>query len=287
MPDWWELMYSLDTSIDDAEVDSDHDGYDNIDEYNAGTAPDDASDYPDFIFDDDDDSNLPDPLKESPTDDSIDVEIEFIEYTLDRGGDYFELEQKTDGTTSGDVHHCSITYLEYYDDGSFKVEGWMDGPEIQDRTSFLGITIEFHFKGTGSGGKDDWSEWALYSYTRAPNSMYEEFLEEGSSGSSGDDGRTLTEAYVIVRAYSDAEESSWDQDSVELTDLYEQYLEGEEFSGRIGLGGEDDDDDSSSSLVLPVIAGCLGLAILAFIILILIFVFLRKMKKDTENTFQV
>lgn len=281
LPDEWEIQYGLDTSIDDSDVDSDGDGFTNEQEYLAGTAPDDINSYPDFVVDDDDDddddNDLPDPLKETPTDDSIGVEIEKIEYSLDTG-DNFELEQKTEGSTDGDVHHCSITYVTYYDDGSYETDEWTDGPDIQDRESLFGITFEYYFKGTGSGGKDDWSEWALYSYAKGPSSFYDDFIDEDESG--GGDGKKMTEVYVVVRAYSDSSETKWNQDSQELTELYENVQEGEEFSGTISL--TDDEDEESTSSVLFLILGCLGLTLIVLVVIIIIVVILLK-KKATKN----
>lgn len=39
MPDWWEKFYGLDWQLDDADLDSDGDGWSNLDEYYRGTNP--------------------------------------------------------------------------------------------------------------------------------------------------------------------------------------------------------------------------------------------------------
>jgi hypothetical protein len=246
MPDAWETQHGLDTSIDDSQGDKDGDGYTNEQEFMAGTAPDDMNDNPGTSTDDDDDDEeIPDPIKEIPTDTSISVSIDEIEYSLDKGESNFELEQKTKGTTSGEVHHCSITYVEYYDDGTYETDEWQVGPDIQERFSLFGMTIEYYFKGTGSGGKNDWSQWELYAYAKAPNSEYDEYIGEDEGAGDGDE-RTLTEAYVVVRAYSDASETKWNQESKELTDLYEKVIEGEDFSGTLSLVSDDNGDDKKT-----------------------------------------
>lgn len=42
MPDWWEDQHGLDKNVNDAALDSDGDGASNLNEYHAGTKPDDA-----------------------------------------------------------------------------------------------------------------------------------------------------------------------------------------------------------------------------------------------------
>ena len=39
MPDWWEELYGLNPLVNDANLDPDHDGYTNLQEYTAGTDP--------------------------------------------------------------------------------------------------------------------------------------------------------------------------------------------------------------------------------------------------------
>jgi Zn-dependent metalloprotease len=46
MPDWWETKYGLDKNVNDAGLDKDGDGYTNLEEYKAGTLPNDPNSHP-------------------------------------------------------------------------------------------------------------------------------------------------------------------------------------------------------------------------------------------------
>ncbi|MFO8052128.1 MAG: hypothetical protein R6V01_10605, partial [Thermoplasmatota archaeon] len=82
--------------------------------WGTGSADDDTSDDDvvddDWIDDDwydDDDDDFVDPADETPTDDSISVEIKDVYFKYDVDDEDMEIEARISGTTEGEVHHCS------------------------------------------------------------------------------------------------------------------------------------------------------------------------------------
>ncbi len=259
MPDSWEQLHGLDTSINDADEDHDGDGYTNFEEYVWGTAPDDINSYPDMGFDDDDDdddtNDNPDPTAETPTDDSITVTINNVDYSVDAGDDTFEMEHTIDGTTTGTVHHCSMTMVTYYDDGTYEADDWQVGPDEEPRSTMLGITTEMYFKGTGPGGNTDWSEWAWYMYAKAPMSWYDKLVgPSDEDNTTDDDGPEISKIFVVVRAYSDASEANWNQDSKDITEEIMDFWGGDQTGGG---------DNDSPGLGIPLLIG--SIAVIALI----------------------
>jgi hypothetical protein len=57
MPDHWEITHGLNTALDDTSEDPDNDDYTNLDEFQAGTNPNDADSDDDGISDGDEDAN--------------------------------------------------------------------------------------------------------------------------------------------------------------------------------------------------------------------------------------
>ncbi len=221
-------------------------------DFGEGTSTDDDDDDND---NDDDTNDNPDPKAETPTDDSITVTINNVEYNLDMGDDTFEMEQKVDGTTNGTVHHCSMTLVTYYDDGTYEADDWQVGPDIQERKTILGITSEMYFKGNGPGGNNDWSEWAWYMYTKAAMSWYDDFMDDDENdNTTDDDGPEITKIYIVVRAYSDASETNWNQDSKDITEEIMDFWGGDQ-SGK--------EDKKSPGLGIPLLIG--SIAVIALI----------------------
>lgn len=262
MLDSWEETYGLDTTRDDSLEDLDGDGYDNFEEYIWDTAPNDINDYPDYSGGDDDDDwddeMIPDPLKETATDTSIGVTIDDVKMSLDKSDGSFEVEQKGSGTTEGGVDHCSMTIVTYYDDGTYDADEWTVGPEIEERTSFMGMTFEMYFKGAGPDGDDDWSKWEMFTYVKAPESMLEDLIDSGldddDDGNESDEPK-VTGAHLVIRAYSDDGEENWNQESADIKEMYEKFLEGEEFNGALsGLDGGEDSPAPGMIIVLGTLS---------------------------------
>ncbi len=186
--------------------------------------PDDDTDDDDWDDDDWDEDMIPDPLKETPTDTSISVDIENADISIDIGDEMFEVEQTIDGTTTGTVDHCSMTIVTYYKDGTYDADDWNIGPEDNPKESFMGITFENHFYGTGSEGQDDWLKWELYNYAKAPSEMLDDVLEESEELESGN----ITSIHIVIRAYSDESETMWNQDSSDVTDDFMKAIQGDD-----------------------------------------------------------
>ena len=186
---------------------------------------DDDDDWDDDDWDDDwDDDSIPDPLKETATDTSISVDIEDADISIDIGDEMFEVEQTIDGTTTGTVDHCAMTMVTYYKDGTYDADDWSIGPEDNPQESFMGITFENHFYGTGPDGQDDWSEWELYNYAKAPSDMLDDLLEDNEDLESGN----ITSIHIVIRSYSDEYETMWNQDSLDVTDDFMKAIQGED-----------------------------------------------------------
>ena len=209
------------------------DAPDDADETDDDTDTDTDTDTDDDYWDDDWESswddNIPDPLNETPTDDSIQVGIDDVSFKYDRNDDFIEMEQKASGTTTGEVDHCSYTFITYYKDGTYEADSWTEGPEENPRQSFMGMTFEDRFKGKGSGGDDDWSTWEFYMYVKAPSSMSEDMEVEDLEDLMGEEGN-ISRIVFVVRAFGDSDETLWNQDSYDITDDL-----------RAVSGSEDDD----------------------------------------------
>jgi hypothetical protein len=213
---------SDDDDIDDDATDDDID--DDIDD-----------DLDDDIDDDDDGSSIPDPKTETPTDNSVSVEITDVSFEYDVTEEHMTIEIKMSGTTSGNVDHCSNIMVTYDENGNpegLDENEWEEGPDGIDRMTFMGYTMEQHFWGTGAGGQSDWSTWEFYVYMDGPfdenmSMVDEEELEEGKS------------AVFYVRAFSDEAETMWNQDSKDVT---------EEIIGAVT--GDDDDSPMGAAVIL-------------------------------------
>jgi hypothetical protein len=196
MDDDWEKTNGLNPEKDDADEDPDGDGYTNIEEYDDDTDPQDSLDYPGA-------GDL-DPSKDTPTDTSIDVKITTASFDIKEEGDYGIIDVKVQGTTNG-VDHCELAMVTTFKDGKTESSGdWMeefnnDGQKIDDLE-----WEEFHFESTSSNWKT-W-EFRIYWKTKIPddvNGTEDLDMEEFN----------ISKIEVWVRAYKDAEEKEWNQES--------------------------------------------------------------------------
>jgi hypothetical protein len=199
---------------DDDDTDDDDDEYNDDEMY----APDDEYE------------NSNDPATETPTDSSISVDIKTFDFDWSKDGDVEEWSETMTGDTSGPVFTCAFTKVFYLKDGSTSGEDkvqieWTTGPFNMPEMTVNEITMAMHFKGTGSGGADDWSEWEEYYYGK------------GEREDSGDMGSCVNidevdKVVIYVRAFSDEELNDWNQDSMDITSYY--------------MGSTTDDDDDTT-----------------------------------------
>ena len=176
---------------------------------------------------DDDYETEGDPTEETPTDEAIEVSIDSYGMDLSDSGEYVEVEVEVDGTTSGTVVKCAWTTVTYMKDGTYEVESWEIGPEDMERVTYENFTFGSYFKGTGSGGEDDWSTWGYNIYAKMPKEEYEENNQEM-------DMENVTKMVWVVRAFSDDDMTMWNQDTKDVTDKFKAVMDGE---------STDDDDD--------------------------------------------
>ncbi|MBN1538687.1 MAG: hypothetical protein JW939_00970 [Candidatus Thermoplasmatota archaeon] len=195
----------------------------------------------DDTVDDDEEPQIPDPKTETPTDDSISVDIKTASFEYEVTEEHMTVEIKITGTTSGDVHHCSnvmITYDENGDPEDLEDAEWEVGPDVTERMTFLGYTIEQYFGGKGDGGEDDWSKWEFYVYMDGP-------FDENMTLFDTDDMEDKT-AVFYLRAYSDESETGWNQASRDMTDEIK----------------DDDEKDSPGLSLILVLASVAAAAII-------------------------
>lgn len=190
----------------------------------------------DTADDDDDGDQIPDPKTETPTDDSISVNINDFSFDYDVTEEHMTVEIKISGTTSGDVHHCANVMVTYDKDGNpedLEDAEWDAGPEVVDRMTFLGYTMEQYFRGSGDGGENDWSKWEFYVYMDGP-------FDESMLLFDTDDMEDKT-AVFYIRAYADESEIDWNQASKDVTD-------------EILDNGDDGKDDSPGFSLIILLA---------------------------------
>lgn len=191
-----------------AEDDLDFDSADDDDDWDDDDWDDDDDDW--WV---DDDEEFIDPATETPTDDSISVEIKDVSFDYDVSDEEMEIEIKISGTTEGDIHHCSNTMITYDGEGDPDEDSgdWSKGPDITERMTFMGYTMEMYFKGTGDGGDTDWSEWEFYMYMQGP---YDENMTEDFDPEQIEEDAKMVH---YVRAFADEDETKWNQDSRDVT----------------------------------------------------------------------
>lgn len=234
-------MSSFDTAADSIEFqstpsDDDDDDWpdDDDDDWPDDDDDDDWWDDDDDWWDDDDD--FVDPATETPTDDSISVEIKDVDLKYDIDDEDMEIEIKISGTTSGDVDHCSnamVTYDENGDMTDADASEWDEGPDSTDRITLFGYTMEMYFQGMGPEGEDDWSEWEFYVYMSGP---YNDTMIEDMNPEDLDENEKMI---FYVRAFSDEDETMWNQDSKDVTEKIMNAVD----------GGSDDDSPMGAGII--------------------------------------
>ena len=162
-----------------------------------------------------DDATIPDPKGEMPNTDNITVTIGNAEMSIGKGNDIYEVEQKVNGSTTGNVHHVAWTMVIYSMDGTYDADGWNNGPYDNGENSIpaLDVSFESHFYGTGSGGEGDWSSWDLLNYIKAPSDLIDQYFSQLNDF----EGEDMLSVELFVRAYSNVNGTLWSQDSVDLT----------------------------------------------------------------------
>jgi hypothetical protein len=218
MPDDWETMYGLDPNDpSDALDDKDGDGYMNIEEYGWGTDPTDPNSTPD-----DGSGNGGgnggggdggvNPSTETPTDTTIEVEITEAKFSVNEEGESYEVDVLIKGTTSG-ADHCLIMLINTYENGATDSEyDWeepfdmAENPTTKQFLEDMGYT-DFHFKDTSDG---NWKTWEYRIKGTIDASDYEDPDEDANASEP-------SKVNVYVRAFSDASESKWNQDSKEVS----------------------------------------------------------------------
>jgi hypothetical protein len=243
--------------------------------YSNGDDDDDPPPDDDDVTPDDDDDDIPirdyyapdkeydsdeDPKEETPTDPTLEVDIDSFDYWWEQSGGREEWEETMTGTGDGDVIYAAFSKVFYYKDGSHEDVEWLMGAYNLPRNTIQDATHESHFKGTGPGGKDDWTAWEMYFYGER------EMDPDDPAGlnSSCVDVDEVESVFIYVRVFSDEDLLVWNQDSIDVTD---DYLDpdiiaamGDDDDGG-GVSGDDDDDDDGGddspgfelALILPVI----------------------------------
>jgi hypothetical protein len=204
--------------------------------------PDDDDDIPggDYYAPDKEYDNDEDPKDETPTDSSLTIDIDSFDYWWEQSGDREEWEETMTGTGDTEVIYGAFAKVFYYKNGSHTDIEWLMGAYNLPRNTIQGATHESHFKGTGSGGKDDWTTWEMYFYGERemdPN-------DPAGLNSSCVDVDEVESAVIYVRVFSDEDLIVWNQDSIDVTDDYldpDIINAGDDDDG--GIPGDDDDDD--------------------------------------------
>jgi hypothetical protein len=170
-----------------------------------------------------------DPATETATDTSISVKITDTKYDIKVKDTTVEFDILVKGTTSG-VDHCKIAFIEYFKDGTYSDYEWIGKYDDSE-----GEDIDY-FKDTS----DEWKTWEYKVSGSIPKQYYQE-----------EDDENVTKRVVYIRAFADAAETNWNQDS-----------KTEKMSGN---GDGDGDDDGAGFLpgfeVIAVLAA-LGLAVI-------------------------
>jgi len=186
-----------DTSDDDTTTDDDVDD-DVDDDSDDDIAIDDDYEYKEYDY-----PETHDPAKDTATDSTIGVDIGDFTFDYKETGTNVEMTWKLTGKTSGKVDHCAITFVTYYDDGTHDNVTWTVG---DFEYNFGG---QFYFKGTGPDGKTDWSKWEYYMHYSGP--------KDNETSTDKNDTKKIKSIVFYVRAFSDAAQKKWGQDSKDVT----------------------------------------------------------------------
>jgi hypothetical protein len=177
-----------------------------------------------FKFNPDGGGEVPDDVdkigQEIATDTSIAVKITNAKWDVDIDGDIVNVNYFVSGTTSG-VDHCEFVSVSYYDDGSFDDDVEWTEEFNMDGFEFGGMKLElYHFEASS----DNWKTWE---YLMKGEMTLEEYND------TDDDGKEVSKLVVYIRAYNDADEKNWNQDSKAIS--------------ISSAGDSDDDDDDKGS----------------------------------------
>ncbi len=202
-----------------------------------------------FIFEESDEGDgsdgvaTPDPSTETPTDLSIEISIDYVKYDItELPNNKTNISAKINGTTNG-VDHCEICFVNYYSDGTHDEEVyWMEEFDAASE-SYMDDFDVYHFKATSK----NWKTWEYKMKGTVDSS--------DSESPDAEDNKTVTKSIIYVRAYKDAGETNWNQDS------YTFHMDSS------GGGGGGDSDSSTSAIpgfeMIAVLAA-LGAALLIF-----------------------
>ena len=186
-----------------------------------------------------------DPEKETPTDDSMTLSIDSVDFSVSLAGvNKVKLKFKVTGTTSttgnNTTHHIGSSFwTTYYDNGTIE-NGEVDeyppeGFEYSDDEMTYEVTSK----------KENWTEWEIYYETTMKFSIDEQ-------GNISVSLPKVDKVKVFVRAYRDAEGENWTQASKDITSKYKNAWTGI-------LGSEEDDDEDSAGFELVGVLGAIGL----------------------------
>ena len=223
-----DASYNIDMIVEDNSGDDDEEPtYDDDEMY----APDDTYE------------NTADPGTETPTDTSISVDIAEDDYDFYYGHDdtVEEWTEEFFGTTSGEVHTCAWSKVFYMKDGSTSEIYWETGPMNMPEMTVSGTTMGRYFKGTGTGGADDWSDWDCYQFAERP---WDENNDPPAANDSCVNIEDVEQVKIYVRAFGDEDFQNWNQDSIDVTDEYLGSIDWE--YGDDDIGDDDTGDDDTS-----------------------------------------
>ncbi len=152
------------------------------------------------------------PGSQLPTDTSISVSINSFNLDYVDDENTFEFDMTFGGSTSGSVYGCYWILVNYFDDGTTAYSTiWMS--PIQTEMNMEGYSIESTFIGTGSGGDNDWSSFRARQFVAGNSVDLEKIPFEITMPNQG---KTLSDVRLYVRAFSDEDLTQWNQDSISV-----------------------------------------------------------------------
>ncbi|RLF46612.1 MAG: hypothetical protein DRN29_04920 [Thermoplasmata archaeon] len=201
-------------------------------------------------------SAINDPAEEKPTDTSISIEIENAVFEIkDLGEGMAEITIEVEGKTSGNVHHCGIAFVAYFQDGTNTFDGFIEGPIYSPSAE---VPIEF----IGTGANNSWETWKFYNKLK---------IEKEKIGINESQLPYVTSFKIWARAYSDEDGMFWNQTYFDLTATIKGKLE------KL----YEEKNTSSPSLPLPIIF------ILFIAVILIVLLIFWKNRQETEEFFKV
>ncbi len=171
-----------------------------------------------------------DPTTHTPTDESIEVSIDFYGAEFDDSGDHVEMEIGATGSTTGTVVKCAMTIVTYMKNGTYEVGEWDVGPYDEPETTSYGVTLESYFKGINGEGDDDWSSWGFKMYIGVLEELYNLSMNMGMDFGYEMNVENVSRVVMVVRAFSNDDMTMWNQDTKDVTDEYKAFISGESTS---------------------------------------------------------